>query len=175
MAFTVEYNRWNRRVRLHHIHISAYTTHIASYLTYQTVAGLSHAIFWTAFNHGDFINFLSYPMKFAHLVKLTRGWYWFTQWLGVTQATNPYSQHWLVSLLTLYGVARKNLGMYLIGNMDCHQSSGKPNRNLLQKRRHLVSWKIKPVTSDFIAKDPEGLDSDRWIRWRGGVRIPQGL
>ena len=28
---------------------------------------------------------------------------------------------------------------------------------------------------DFIAKDPEGLDSDRWIPLRGGARIQRGL
>ena len=28
---------------------------------------------------------------------------------------------------------------------------------------------------DYIAKDPEGLDSDRWIPMRGGARIPRGL
>ena len=27
----------------------------------------------------------------------------------------------------------------------------------------------------YIAKDPEGLDSDRWIPLRGGARIPLGL
>ena len=28
---------------------------------------------------------------------------------------------------------------------------------------------------DYIAKNPEGLDSDRWIPLRGGARIPRGL
>ena len=30
-------------------------------------------------------------------------------------------------------------------------------------------------TCSSIAKDPEGLDSDRWIPLRGGARIPRGL
>ena len=38
----------------------------------------------------------------------------------------------------------------------------------LVKCRGLVSW-------GFIAKYPEGLDSDRWIALRGGARIPRGL
>ena len=31
------------------------------------------------------------------------------------------------------------------------------------------------LSSYFIAKDPEGLDSDRWIPLRGGARIPSGI
>ena len=39
----------------------------------------------------------------------------------------------------------------------------------------IVIGSVWHVASDFIAKDPEGLDSDRWIPLRGGARIPRGL
>ena len=50
----------------------------------------------------------------------------------------------------------------------------------IKAERDVIEAEIKNAKCDmckwdFIAKDPEGLDSDRWIPLRGGARIPRGL
>ena len=46
--------------------------------------------------------------------------------------------------------------------------------SLLEQKLH-GSNPLNTWTSHYIAKDPEELDSDRWIPLRGGARIPWGL
>ena len=43
------------------------------------------------------------------------------------------------------------------------------------KTTNCWGWVDVMSSGSSIAKDPSGLDSDRWIPLRGGARIPRGL